>query len=882
MEDVLPDGTEGADPIVVRDTARADLADAVRLYTEGVQTLRDLSAADLADAQADYGTAVDTLRGDAANVLEDAARPVYKYLDKVKAESSRQLTEAYRQLYAAGAQPLVYAEAVAEDINRGDLVASAVEQLLAPLLPAPDPSAPDGGCPPGYQFDSQGGLCKVGKPPIPESTPSPVSPVPTPRPTPTDYLPSPYLPEPPPAAEPLPACPAAEPVCPVLGPPQVILLPAPPAGVCPLPEPAEPPATEPPATEPPTAEPPAPPVTETAPPPRPVSPPPTPPKKFVSPFGPTMPAPADRPTDWSSPGACRRIEADLSGVTVGPVGIDVFAQTVGSIMGSFDGAFSLITSLIGLPSGVGGDATAAPAQSVIAQVGATQVIRKVSPSDAAYASTLESLAALTAIGWGERLSGAPVRYLGQGYVYDLQYANPQYLPSQSEINGAFLNYTVSREVWECVTKANGNHVWGQEAVVRAGRLKPGLGECIALWRRGQMSDAALQDYARQSGVLDPKELDAIVTAGEFVPPYSDIIRMMVRDSADQNAVDFGKFDDGFTDKFVGPLREWAKALGIDEKVFRYLWRAHWELPSPTQLYEMLRRLRPGKVDDALAVTAETVRKTLEQNDLAPGFVDRLMAVSYNTITRTDLMMWYVNGSITEQELVDRLQDTGYSEPDAKRIVEGWSLEKANRVSNRSLLWTRRNITKNYIAGNIDRATADKLLSRTIPLKGDRDDTLDDADAVRGAERRAKCIRAVKRRMVMGELGEIEARRELVRLNLDAAVAAQIAEGWTCEIASMAKEPTVKMLKEWLVNGIIDTNDFYQRLINLRYTREDAKRILDSAVVSENKRIAKLAEKAAKEAAARAERAARERDAAARRAAERAARAAEQAAQGQRS
>ena len=66
-----------------------------------------------------------------------------------------------------------------------------------------------------------------------------------------------------------------------------------------------------------------------------------------------------------------------------------------------------------------------------------------------------------------------------------------------------------------------------------------------------------------------------------------------------------------------------------------------------------------------------------------------------------------------------------------------------------------------------------------------------------------------------------------------------------------------MLTGWLTAGVIDTNDFYQRLLNLRYSREDAKRILDTALVVEQKRLAVLAEKAAKEAEARREKAAKE-------------------------
>lgn len=448
-------------------------------------------------------------------------------------------------------------------------------------------------------------------------------------------------------------------------------------------------------------------------------------------------------------------------------------------------------------------------------------------------------------------------YLAQGYMYDLQYSAPQFLPTQAEVDALRLSNEINQELWECLTKANGNHLWARELVLRAKRNRAPVSDLISLWRRGSLTDVALTDYASQVGVMNNTDLEIMKLASEFIPPYSDIIRMMVRDANDKTTVDAFELDTGFTDKYGGQLREWARAQGISDDVFRFLWRSHWQLPSPTQLYQMLHRLRPGKPGVEAPVDADLVKKTLLANDLSPTFVDRLMSVSYNTLTRTDLLQFFTNGSIGKLEVVSRLQDTGYTREDAKAIADAWEVEVANRRQNRARLFTRNNTVRAYIAGEVSIDRAKAILSRSIPEESQVLEILEDADEMRRVVRRRKCIKAIRRKRITGEIDEMQSRRELVAQGVEPLHASEIAEGWTCEIVSMSKEPTVSQMTKWFLEGIIGPDEFTRRLINLRYSREDAKRIMDTVVLQENKRRAKQMQAAQEKAARAAERAARE-------------------------
>jgi len=843
--------------VVAGQTARLDLAQGAADLDSALAVTRDAAIADLADAESALTSATATIGGIASELLDSAIPAVQKRISKAQGDAATALTQAYQQLFSVGAAPVIAAPDVVKDISRGDYLTSAIEQLIQPLSPsdvdcAKSPNADVCAvsvAPPAIEFDPFAPATTPGPAP---AEPLPAEPVVAEPIAPTTPEPYPYVP---PFGEPA-ACPAPVidvPACPV---PAVILVDRESGTMTSVPG-AYSPGSEYPT---PVITPFQTPTTPTAPPTPTATPPAVPKFGNYAPTQQTLGVPLKPvPTpNWNRPDRCAVMGNRLGA----PAGV-----TSATLFESFREEFRRAK--------LEDDRETDELRTALAAQGRTldrPVTRRwdsvtdkmntylmylagsMPDEDKPNESTVAGIMALRAL---DAKVGGPWDYLSQGLMYDLQYQSPQYLPSQSEVDACLLNGTITRELWACLTRANGNHIWSSERVLAAKRARPAFSDYISLFRRGLITRGQLDEYGSQNGYMNTSEIDEAIKASEFIPPYSDIVRMMVRDSADEQAVAFGGFDSGFREKFAGPLKEWAQANGITEDVFKYLWRAHWELPSPTQLYEMLRRLRPGRVDDKIAVTPDVVKQVLTQNDLAPGFVDRLMAVSYNTITRTDLLAWYVNGAVDEPELIERLQDNGYSLDDAKRIVEGWRVEKANRVQNRALLWTRRNITKHYVEGNVDRDSAAKLLSRSIPNKKDVDDVLDDADMVRKAERRRKCIRAVRRRMFTGEITEIETRRELVRLGLDASVAADLAEGWTCEIASAAKEPTVKMLTGWLQAGVIDTNDFYQRLLNLRYSREDAKRILDTALVVEAKRLQALAEKAAKEAEARREKAAKE-------------------------
>lgn len=118
--------------------------------------------------------------------------------------------------------------------------------------------------------------------------------------------------------------------------------------------------------------------------------------------------------------------------------------------------------------------------------------------------------------------------------------------------------------------------------------------------------------------------------------------------------------------FLNYMKEW----GFNKYHAESYWAAHWELPSPIQAYEMFQRLRPDIYPQGIAFTKEELTNTLRVLDYRPDFIERLIQIAYQPITRVDIRrMWAMGVIKTEDELLGRYLDLGYSPQDAAVMVD---------------------------------------------------------------------------------------------------------------------------------------------------------------------------------------------------------------------
>ncbi len=479
----------------------------------------------------------------------------------------------------------------------------------------------------------------------------------------------------------------------------------------------------------------------------------------------------------------------------------------------------------GLPSAIG---LVAGAMSTVTDVG--------DPNTLKNAYTVLAMA-----GIAERFTGVDLKPIVRPFEQIVQYQTARIVPDQADLDLLFLTGQMFDAEWETATASHGHAVNLYKCARDAKQSRLDTGEVIDLYKRGVIGRDQLEKELRFRGVIDKDNIEGWLKLRELLPTESDLITFMTRDVVNQS-IDWRESDRWFEQNYTGQIAEWGNQIGLTPDVMQARARAHWELPSNTALYEMLARLRPGRVPDHLAVDWEKARRLLQQNDMEPSWVDRVLSISYLTLTKTDIKMGLKNRSLTEAEAYEALLDNRLNEHDAK-IMLRILVDDANRqLANESNTWSRANIIREYMAGGIRRVQADELLSRFIPSRELVERTLDDADLRVAARTRRQCVAVVKRRILLGEATKLEARNMLVDLGVDDHIAVDLAQEWECYRDTRPREPTVRLIKEWFNEGVITAEQFYTRLLNLRYPPEDAERIVQAAGIKLSKDQAKEAER----------------------------------------
>jgi hypothetical protein len=248
------------------------------------------------------------------------------------------------------------------------------------------------------------------------------------------------------------------------------------------------------------------------------------------------------------------------------------------------------------------------------------------------------------------------------------YTLPVGMPSPAEAAGAWLGNTITDACFQSWVKSGDMRFEAYQCVARAQKFKFSALELKTLDKRHKLSRGSIDTRMRELGSIegtDAAELEALFTQ---IPGPAELIRYMVRDTENPQVVTTFQTDKNFTENFQGQLKEWADMQGLSEDYMRREWRAHWSIPAPTQLYVMLHRLNHGEDPNQGANIQEDIKNALIQQDILPYWIDRLMAVSYHPLTRTDLFRAFERGWIDDDTFLSGMYHNGYSDDDADTLL----------------------------------------------------------------------------------------------------------------------------------------------------------------------------------------------------------------------
>ena len=264
------------------------------------------------------------------------------------------------------------------------------------------------------------------------------------------------------------------------------------------------------------------------------------------------------------------------------------------------------------------------------------------------------------------------------------------------------------------------------------------------WKSGLFKLAGRYDeeWVRQSlneSRLKPKYTEAILDLRTQLLGASDYIRLAVKDAFTTDPALRQALDEDYPAE-LGPR---LTALGYSDEDARATWRAHWDLPSPTQVFEMLHRgtLPPGEPD-------KVVSDYLRQADYDPRWREPLKAISYNPVTRTDAKRAYKLGlgGFDEKRLHKAFTDLGYTAADADLLVEFTRLDVGEEArQERELLVgpVRSQALNMYRARRITEDELRKVLSNLKYPKEIVDRYIADIQFARDADHRDEVAAAVK-------------------------------------------------------------------------------------------------------------------------------------------
>lgn len=404
----------------------------------------------------------------------------------------------------------------------------------------------------------------------------------------------------------------------------------------------------------------------------------------------------------------------------------------------------------------------------------------------------------------------------------------------------------SDESRERVFRANGwTDANGSADLLRASRALEPLDVAMEMFRRELMDPFEFRAHVGGLGYFDDRQRERIMALKTVVPPASDLTRFMVRDVADESLVSKFGMDSEFEDKFAGKVKTWANHQGIEDDYMRAVWRAHWSIPSPGQLYTMYHRFSRLPEGDPGRVTLDDVETALKQADILPFWIPKLLKASERLLTRVDVRRAFNIGSLTREQVKENYQQSGYSEENAEALTKF-----AEKLRDRAILGEP--AAKEYAAGTMDAEEA----SQELRASGFPQETIDQAFARLDRRWKAavgkRCAAALQRRFMRFELTPVQARTELGNLGFRPRAVQATVDAWVCERNSKGREATAAQLCRWFTLGMIDAPTFQQRLTEAGWGITDATRIVLECGVKISLRMRKALEAQAKQDAAAAE------------------------------
>lgn len=348
--------------------------------------------------------------------------------------------------------------------------------------------------------------------------------------------------------------------------------------------------------------------------------------------------------------------------------------------------------------------------------------------------------------------------------------------------------------------------------VALARTRVQLSEVLELRNRGAIDDEEAGRRMIRLGYSD-EVAGELLSLRRRVPPAGDVVRFAVREVYNPPLRQELGYEAEFADLDPQVLTD-AEAAGITkDDMFNY-WIAHWELPSPSQAYEMLHR---G------LITTDQLAQLLKAADYPLPWRERLEAIAYLIPGRVDTRRMYRAGVISREEVQRNYLALGYEPRHAATLTE-FAVAEAQE-EDRGLAKTE--VVQLYTDGHLERPRATELLGGLGYGADDAGFILDIADYRNERRFRDQVLRTIRARYVAHKIDENDAQRRMDELGVAAGARDLYLALWDLERVEVTADLTEAQVRAAWRKGVVPEDYYHGWLIDHGYSEDEATILIET-------------------------------------------------------
>lgn len=433
---------------------------------------------------------------------------------------------------------------------------------------------------------------------------------------------------------------------------------------------------------------------------------------------------------------------------------------------------------------------------------------------------------LSVLGFGGRWLGLVPESVTTYLQYIVNSNCQTKIPQSPDLNAMRLADRINKDQWTAAVKMNGDCVPWQEKAIESARPTPQFQQIYGLFRSDRIDKEWRDRLLKRAAIDTNDEMYFWETLSESLPGPSDLMRMMTRDVVDQEVVNSEKLDTDFDVKWADQIKEWGQRQNITDDTAKMYWRAHWDYPSTGQVFETLHRLRPdanATTPDGqrVEVTLDDARRLLKINDLAPEWVDRMIATSYAIIPARQLKLAWSSGVIDEDGLISGFQDAGYTKADAIKQSKAAITQSRDQRAKFGGWLSPTELSAMYRSSAIDATTYEsQLLQQGLSQEFAGAVIESDDNRVMAADVKAKQA-GLRKSYLRGDKDDQEYIAALEQIGIDHERAVQINNRDSFVKNTTRKEISLEKLCKMVARGLIDVPEYIRRAKNLGFNEQDS-------------------------------------------------------------